>query len=107
MNKNVKSCNDCVFAVIVEQGYSNWTVEGSDMHCSKNFNPNGTYDNFYGTAVQNQFAEECSSYLEGDCVTIDVDKDDMMRQSEDVNLKWSHYVSGFVTAAQIETIVGD
>ena len=33
-----KTCLDCRFAVEEDYGYSNYTVEGTDVHCLKKLN---------------------------------------------------------------------
>lgn len=42
------SCKECLFLIQIDDGYSNWTVEGTTNHCLFDKNPGMPEDNFYG-----------------------------------------------------------
>lgn len=60
-----KTCLDCRFAVEEDFGYSNYTLEGTHVHCLKNLNSDLPKDRWYGEESALLFAEECPSYEEG------------------------------------------
>lgn len=108
----VKKCSGCVNSVVVDFGYSNWTVEGSVLHCAKNLNPKAPFDKWYGTDKRDLFAEECAEFKEGDNVSLDVDLEDLpyKMSEEDKNLTYherllKYYGNGYVTVGQLENIV--
>ena len=72
----MKTCEDCRFCILKDYGYSNWTVEGTDADCLLNENPGFPVDRFYGEEVALKYANECSCFSEGDCVSVDVDQED-------------------------------
>ena len=37
---NETSCVGCKFLYVMDSGYSNYTVEGADVYCAKDKNPN-------------------------------------------------------------------
>ena len=43
-----KNCSDCKHSVLVDYGYSNYTVEGTNVYCIKKLHPNPGFDNWYG-----------------------------------------------------------
>lgn len=55
------TCDVCVHALLEDQGYSNYTVEGTDFTCKLGLNPNGTFDRWYGEDKRLAFAAECPS----------------------------------------------
>lgn len=71
--KQKPSCRNCKFAVHIDYGYSNYTVEGTTFYCGKKLHPDGEFDEFYGEDKRLKFAETCPSFEEGDGVTMDVD----------------------------------
>lgn len=59
-----KSCYTCSHAFLKDYGYSNYTVEGTTLHC--NYHPNSPFDCFYGEAEGLNWAKNCPHYTEGD-----------------------------------------
>ncbi len=68
-------CDKCKFCVLEDYGYSNWTVEGTNVSCVLNLNPKFPADHRWGHSPEAEFAKECSRYTQGDPVEIDVDQD--------------------------------
>lgn len=68
-----KTCCDCRFAVNIDFGYSNYTVEGTTFHCAKKAHPDGEFDRFYGEEKKLKYAGECGQFEAGECVDMDVD----------------------------------
>lgn len=71
-----KKCDECRWCLLEDYGYSNYTTEGTYVHCLKNLHPESGWDRFYGEDKRLQFAETCPSFEQGVAVTIDVDRDD-------------------------------
>jgi hypothetical protein len=67
----------CKFAIHEDFGYSNYTVEGTTFHCAKKLNPNGEFDEFYGSDKRMEYAKECEGFEEGEGPKIDVDREDI------------------------------
>jgi hypothetical protein len=71
-------CRDCKFCVFADNGYSNYTVEGTDVLCGsenymvrKNF---VTFDYYYGKAPTGfEQGENCVGFVEGEPISLDVD----------------------------------
>lgn len=68
-----KRCIDCASCVQIDYGYSNWTVEGTTVYCSKGAHPAGEFDRWYGEEPELKYAETCDKFVMGDGVSIDVD----------------------------------
>ena len=85
----MKNCSDCKYAFRTDTGYSNWTVEGTDLDCLKKLNPSFPDDNWYGESEAGKFAESCESFVEGDGPHFDVDMDmgDAENYSDDPEIK--------------------
>jgi len=66
-------CSECRYAVLVDYGYSNYTVEGTNLYCAKKLHPNDGFDHWYGENKEVRFAENCSGYVSGAPVQVDVD----------------------------------
>ena len=71
----MKTCENCVFCLLMDDGYSNYTVEGTTASCLHNANPHLPSDRFYGKAPELQYAEHCEFFVEGDPIHVDVDRD--------------------------------
>ena len=70
------NCSDCKHSVLVDYGYSNYTVEGTNVYCIKKLHPNPGFDNWYGeNKDEGKFAEGCSGYDEGQGILIDCERD--------------------------------
>jgi hypothetical protein len=72
-----KSCEQCKFCIREDHGYSNWTVEGTYIHCAKGLHPEDGFDRFYGEDERLYFAENCSSFTPGLALDLDVDGDEI------------------------------
>lgn len=70
-NEQKLGCDHCKFALIVDYGYSNYTVEGSTFHCLKNIHPKSGEDWFYGEAKD--FGKTCASWGGGGMTELDCD----------------------------------
>ena len=70
-----QSCANCKFALLIDFGYSNYTVEGTDFHCMKFQHPEAPFDNWYGEASHHAYGENCSHYGSGEPTEIDVDRE--------------------------------
>lgn len=69
----MKNCSKCIYAIMRDHGYSNYTVEGTTFICSKALHPEGSFDRFFGENPRLDFADQCSGYEEGEPVELDVD----------------------------------
>lgn len=82
------TCNECKFAVFEDNGYSNWTVEGTDFSCAKRLHPAGTFDRFYAEARALEHAEKCAGFEAGEPVRIDVDGDEVASLTDEERAVW-------------------
>lgn len=71
------NCRECKFCVFSDNGYSNYTVEGTDVYCGsendevrKNF---VSFDSFYEKAPGFSQGENCVGFVEGEPISLDVD----------------------------------
>lgn len=71
-----KSCNTCKWALFVDHGYSNYTVEGTTFHCQLNKHPDCPFDRWYGEEARLEHAEKCPDYEHGNPIELDVDNED-------------------------------
>lgn len=69
----MKSCKDCRWAILQDHGYSNYTVEGTDLMCAGMYHPEESFDVYYGEAKQTKFAEECAHYEPGEPPRLEVE----------------------------------
>lgn len=74
---DVKRCTDCGWAMVVQYGWSNYTVEGSYVHCRKNLLPGAPIDDFYGEETALEFATTCPRFTPGAPGVVDVDREDL------------------------------
>lgn len=75
-----KSCEDCAKCITQDHGYSNWTVEGTYIHCAANVHPESGFDRFYGEDSRLFFAETCPSFERGDSgIGLDVEGEELSR----------------------------
>jgi hypothetical protein len=82
-------CSECIYSIREDNGYSNYTVEGTDIDCLKSLNPNFPVDAWYGECKQGLFAAECPSFFRGVGVSVDVDQDmgELENYSDDPEIK--------------------
>lgn len=68
-----RSCTDCKFALLWATGHSNYTVEGTNFHCTKLLHPDGVFDEWYGEDKRLLFASKCDGFEAGEAISMDVD----------------------------------
>jgi hypothetical protein len=69
-------CIDCKYCIEEDYGYSNYTVEGTEVGCLLYCNPDFPEDRFYGEEPALLFANKCEYFEPGKPVHIDVDHED-------------------------------
>lgn len=97
-----KKCSECVFAILHDYGYSNYTVEGTTVYCSKDIHPDNGFDRWYGQDKRNLHAENCSSFIEGSPVEIDVDSESLEKGSNPFKSYETFYIPGEVISQFID-----
>lgn len=83
----MKSCETCSHCVLADHGYSNWTVEGTSVHCSKKIHPDSGFDRWYGEDHRLHFADTCHGYEEGKAIELDVDQENSMTQEQIIKIR--------------------
>lgn len=68
-------CDECKFCKLEDYGYSNWTVEGTNIDCILNLNPMFPADKRWGESSEAAYANECLRYSKGSPIEIDVDQE--------------------------------
>ena len=71
--KTCESCNNCL---LQDEGYSNYTVEGTVVRCMEGAHPEGDFDRWYGEDWRLMFANWCPKFSAGAAETLDVDRED-------------------------------
>jgi hypothetical protein len=71
----IRQCTDCKYCILRDYGYSNYTVEGTSVHCALNAHPNGVFDRGYGITKELQHAETCPSFIKGEPFEVDVERE--------------------------------
>lgn len=73
-----RRCTDCGWHMAIQYGYSNWTVEGSYIHCRRDLLPATGIDDWYGEDKQlGIIATACPDFCPGAGGTVDVDREDI------------------------------
>ena len=72
----LKKCTDCNYCYQQDEGYSNYTVDGTTLYCLLDLNPGFPDDSFYTECIAVRHAEQCEKYTKGDGLQIDVDFDE-------------------------------
>lgn len=67
------TCENCENCLLLDFGYSNWTVEGTTVICMEQAHPDLEFDRYYGTDERLKFAETCPKYVNGEPDSLDVD----------------------------------
>lgn len=83
-----RTCDECRFAVNEDNGYSNWTVEGTEFSCAKKLHPNGTFDRFYGANPKLDYAEKCQGFEAGEGIDMDVECDGVADLTPEKKIVW-------------------
>lgn len=68
-------CTNCKYCLQVDHGFSNYTVEGTDVFCLLELNPKMPVDRFYGEEPILKYAKKCKNFIEGVGVHIDVEEE--------------------------------
>ena len=68
-----KKCESCRFARFKDEGYSNYTVEGTTFECLINKHPDGKFDRWYGEDGRLYWALWCKTYEAGTPIRLCVD----------------------------------
>ena len=69
----MKTCSDCRHCIMKDEGYSNYTVEGTTVYCGLQLHPDGPFDNWYGEDTRLHQAEVCPRFYPGECYKFFVD----------------------------------
>lgn len=83
----MKKCDSCKWAMLVDEGYSNYTVMGTSFTCLLGVHPEGTFDEFYGEDKRLDYAERCYQFAEGEATHLDVDRQDGPPWSDDAEVE--------------------
>lgn len=85
--KNQKECTQCRYCVQQDDGYSNYTVEGTTCDCLLGLNNAFPKDRFYGADEDLLFATKCEMFKAGDGPQIDVDREEFDRDTLDPDIR--------------------
>jgi hypothetical protein len=96
-------CSGCARCILVDYGYSNYTVENTEVNCSILLNPDAPFDRFYGEDKRDNFAELCESFVAGEPAYVDVDEQDFKPKLEG-DMGWQEYATEYVTEGHIAHI---
>lgn len=82
-------CTDCKYCLQWDFGYSNYTVEGAEVHCLIDLNPGLPSDRWYGEEPALEYANKCLFFVDGHGVHVDVEKEegDMVNYTDDPVIK--------------------
>ncbi len=87
MIHDIKSCRRCSNCILEDYGYSNYTTEGSYLHCRHH--PESGFDAFYGEEPKTLYAEKCEHYQ---CGELDCDREneftDLEKERIHMTLPW-------------------
>lgn len=89
-------CSECGHCILRDDGYSNYTVEGTTVICSKGLNPNGDFDRWYGEDKRDDYAEQCPEYLEAEPVRLDVECEYIPYKGHNIPENWEPYSNGII-----------
>lgn len=73
------TCYDCSNCLLVDDGYSNYTVTGTDVFCVVDAHPDPGWDKWYELQPNDKglFAEECPQFSGGGAESLDVDREEL------------------------------
>lgn len=71
----MKLCTQCNNCLLVDEGYSNYTVEGTTVYCILNANPYSPFDRWYNEEPKLKVATNCEYFDEGQCGELDVERE--------------------------------
>lgn len=92
-----RTCDNCKFAYLEDHGWSNWTVEGTYVHCLLDLHPAAPFDRWYGEDSRLRFAERCTAFTKGSPARLDVDReeyDDLSDEHKALIEAWQSQGSG-------------
>ena len=64
--KSQRNCSNCKNSIIIESGYSNYTVTGKEVYCRLDLNPACPFDKWYDESKEGRMARSCERYVEGE-----------------------------------------
>lgn len=73
--KAMRTCEKCKHCVLQDEGYSNYTVEGTTVDCAVKAHPDVPFDRWYGDDGRLRYAIWCDKFDEGLPLEFDVDGD--------------------------------
>jgi hypothetical protein len=79
----MSNCLECKNHLSVDYGYSNYTTEGTTFYCGLKLHPDGEFDQFYGTDKRLDYANQCSSFVEGEGIDMDCDRENYSDLSQE------------------------
>ena len=82
------TCAQCRFAVFEDNGYSNYTVEGTEFSCAKRLHPDGTFDRFYKENPKLDYAAACVGFEAGEPVDMDVEQEQIADLTPEQRIVW-------------------
>lgn len=99
-----RNCSECAYCISVDEGYSNYTVEGRTNRCTLSLHPLEAYDAWYGVSVQGEYASKCDKFhRSADRVMIDVDLVDLVGENPITMFK--NYETEYVTSEMIYKVL--
>jgi hypothetical protein len=84
----LRKCTDCQFSLLEDNGYSNWTVMGTDFFCLIGKHPADGFDAWYNEDGRLFFGDMCEDFAEGEGIHMDVDRDDEANLSPEQRALW-------------------
>lgn len=75
MTETKNSCKNCKFAVYQDEGYSNYTVEGTTFYCALGSHPQGSFDRWYRENDLLNYI--CDAHSVGEPIEMDVDRENV------------------------------
>ena len=91
-----KTCMNCRFGCHIDEGYSNYTVEGTTFACAKKLHPSGDFDEFYNTDKRLEYGADCAGFEVGEGVEMDVDRESEADLTPAQREVWTMYNGGAV-----------
>lgn len=72
-----RTCEECRWCLEEDYGYSNYTVEGTQVYCLMDLHPSGPegFDRWFKEDDRIRFATNCVGFTEGQMVEVDCDRD--------------------------------
>lgn len=95
-----KKCSECVYSVILEEGWVSAPSWGHRAYCGKFFHPNPGFDPWDDKNNNDLFAESCKTFLTGKGVIIDMEAEDWSEEDQ-----YEYYSNGYVTNEDIMEIM--